>query len=95
MIDNVIHAALIMTTPVLLAALGGLINRVGGIVNIGLDSMMLAGALVAVIVAANHGNWALAVLAAGLAGACVAFLMTLTITGSMPTRSLSVSASTF
>ncbi len=80
MIDNVIHAALIMTTPVLLAALGGLINRVGGIVNIGLDSMMLAGALVAVIVAANHGNWALAVLAAGLAGACVAFLMTLTIT---------------
>lgn len=80
MIDNVIHAALIMTTPVLLAALGGLINRVGGIVNIGLDSMMLAGALVAVIVAANHGNWALAVLSAGLAGACVAFLMTLTIT---------------
>lgn len=80
MIDNVIHAALIMTTPVLLAALGGLINRVGGIVNIGLDSMMLAGALVAIIVAANHGNWALAVLSAGLAGACVAFLMTLTIT---------------
>lgn len=80
MIDNVIHAALIMTTPVLLAALGGLINRVGGIVNIGLDSMMLAGALVAVIVAANHGNWALAVLSAGLTGACVAFLMTLTIT---------------
>ena len=80
MIDNVIHAALIMTTPVLLAALGGLINRVGGIVNIGLDSMMLAGALVAVIVAANHGNWALAVLAAGFAGACVAFLLTLTIT---------------
>ncbi len=56
MIDNVIHAALIMTTPVLLAAIGGLINRVGGIVNIGLDSMMLAGALVAIIVAANHGN---------------------------------------
>jgi general nucleoside transport system permease protein len=80
MIDNVIHAALIMTTPVLLAAIGGLINRVGGIVNIGLDSMMLAGALVAVIVAANHGSWMLAVLAAGSSGALVALLMSLTIT---------------
>jgi general nucleoside transport system permease protein len=80
MIDNVIHAALIMTTPVLLAAIGGLINRVGGIVNIGLDSMMLAGALVAVIMAANDGSWVLAVLAAGLAGALVALLMSLTIT---------------
>ncbi|HWU60509.1 MAG TPA: ABC transporter permease, partial [Ensifer sp.] len=80
MIDNIIHAALIMTTPILLAAIGGLVNRVGGIVNIGLDSMMLAGALVAVIVASNHGNWAIAVLVAGLAGAGVALLMTLTIT---------------
>ena len=35
MIDNIIHAAIIMTTPVLLAALGGLVNRVGGLVNIG------------------------------------------------------------
>ena len=35
MIDPLIHAALLMTTPILLAAIGGLVNRVGGIVNIG------------------------------------------------------------
>ncbi|MCO6187545.1 ABC transporter permease [Rhizobium sp. L1K21] len=80
MIDNVIHAALVMTTPVLLAAMGGLINRIGGIVNIGLDSMMLAGALVAFIVASNNGSWPLALAAAGLSGGLVALLMTLTIT---------------
>ena len=43
MIDNVLHAAFVMTTPILLAALGGLINRIGGLVNIGLDAMMLVG----------------------------------------------------
>jgi simple sugar transport system permease protein len=80
MIDNVIHAALIMTTPVLLAALGGLINRIGGLVNIGLDSMMLFGALVGVILAANHGSWAVALLGAGLAGSVMGLLMSLIIT---------------
>ena len=80
MIDNVIHAALIMTTPVLLAALGGLINRIGGLVNIGLDSMMLVGALIGVILAANHGSWAVALLGAGLAGGLMGLLMSLIIT---------------
>ena len=80
MIDNIIHAALIMTTPVLLAALGGLINRTGGLVNIGLDSMMLVGALVGVILAAGHGSWAVALLGAGFAGASLGLLMSLTIT---------------
>lgn len=80
MIDNIIHAALIMTTPVLLAALGGLINRTGGLVNIGLDSMMLVGALVGVILAAGHGSWVVALLGAGFAGAALGLLMSLTIT---------------
>ena len=38
MIDPFIQAAILMTTPLLLAAIGGLINRVGGLVNIGLES---------------------------------------------------------
>jgi ABC-type uncharacterized transport system permease subunit len=79
-IDNVIHAALVMTTPVLLAAIGGLVNRVGGLVNIGLDSMMLSGALVGLIVAAGTGSWAAALLAAALAGAVLALAMSLVIT---------------
>ena len=49
-----------MTTPILLAAIGGLVNRIGGLVNIGLESMMLAGALVAVEVSAATGSALLA-----------------------------------
>lgn len=80
MIDNLIHAAILMTTPVLLAALGGLINRTGDIVNIGLDSSMLTGALVGLILAANHGNWFVALIGAGLAGAVMGLAMSLVIT---------------
>jgi len=63
-IDAFLHAALMMTTPILLAAIGGLVNRIGGLVNLGLESMMLAGALVAVIVSAKTGSSALATVAA-------------------------------
>ena len=80
MIDNVIFAAIVMTTPVLLAAIGGLINRVGGIVNIGLDSMMLAGALAGLIVASATGSWLPALAAAAVVGAVLGLLMSLAVT---------------
>lgn len=80
MIDNIIHAALVMTTPVLLAALGGLVNRIAGLVNIGLDSMMLAGALFGLIVAAATGSWSAALLAAFVVGGVLGLLMSLTVT---------------
>ena len=80
MIDNIIHAAIIMTTPVLLAALGGLVNRVGGLVNIGLDSMMLAGALIGIIIASTTGSWPAALLGAAIVGGILGLLMSLTVT---------------
>src|SRR5690606_20165629 len=80
MIDNVIFAAIVMTTPVLLAAIGGLVNRVGGIVNIGLDSMMLAGALAGLIVASATGSWLPALAAAAVVGAVLGLLMSLAVT---------------
>ena len=80
MIENVIYAAVVMTTPILLAAMGGLINRIGGIVNIGLDAMMLAGALFALIVASMTGSWLAALGAAALAGAVLGLLMSLAVT---------------
>lgn len=80
MIDNVIHAAFVMTTPILLAALGGLVNRIGGLVNIGLDSMMLAGALLGLIVASQTGSWSAALLVAAAAGGILGLLMSLTVT---------------
>ncbi|MDH6234036.1 ABC-type uncharacterized transport system permease subunit [Mesorhizobium soli] len=80
MIDNIIHAAFVMTTPILLAALGGLVNRIAGLVNIGLDSMMLAGALVGLMVASQTGSWPAALLAAAFIGGFLGLLMSLTVT---------------
>jgi simple sugar transport system permease protein len=79
-IDAFLHAAVTMTTPILLAALGGLINRIGGLVNLGLESMMLTGALVAVQVSAATHSAALAALAAALAGGIVGYAMSLVVT---------------
>jgi len=80
MIDAFLHAAMLMTTPILLAAIGGLVNRIGGLVNLGLESMMLAGALAAVIVSASTGSAVLATLAALAIGAAIGLAMSLIIT---------------
>lgn len=80
MIEDAVAAALVMTTPVLLAALGGLVNRVAGLVNIGLDAMMLVGALVGLLVSAGTGSWPLALLAAAAASALTGLAMGLVVT---------------
>ena len=80
MIDLFLHAAILTTTPILLAALGGLINRIGGLVNLGLESMMLAGALVAVEVSSAASSAALGTVAAGATGALIGLAMSLVIT---------------
>jgi general nucleoside transport system permease protein len=80
MIDPFIQAALLMTTPILLAAIGGLVNRIGGLVNIGLESMMLAGALVAVEISAVTGNVTAALVASALVGALIGLAMALVVT---------------
>src|SRR5215471_5117732 len=77
---GVLAAAAPATTAILLAAMGGLVNRQGGIVNIGLEPMMLIGAFVAVMVSAGTGNPILGVLAATAAGACTGLLFSWSIT---------------
>lgn len=80
MIGQVLAAATLATTPLLLAALGGLLNRRGGIVNIALEGKMLLGAIVAVLASGATGSW-VAGLAAGTAAAAIAALpFSLTIT---------------
>ncbi|MFN2629625.1 MAG: ABC transporter permease [Gaiellaceae bacterium] len=78
--QTVLTTGLLATTPILLAALGGAINREAGIVNIGLDGMMLAGAFIAVFVDWKAHNAAVACLAAMAAGALVGWLFALPIT---------------
>ena len=60
--EQIIAAGFILTTPILLAAMGGLVNRQAGIVNIGLEAKMLSGAFSAVIISSLTGSWLLAVI---------------------------------
>lgn len=78
--EQVLAATMVLTTPILLAAIGGLVNRLGGIVNIALEAKMIAGAFIAVIVCAATGSWLVAVASAAIAGALIGWLFSLTIT---------------
>ncbi|MCY4459416.1 MAG: ABC transporter permease [Albidovulum sp.] len=79
-VDQILASSIVLTTPILLAAIGGLINRQAGIVNIALDAKMLAGAFVAVIVSSVTGSWLVAVLAAAGSGALIGLFFSLAIT---------------
>ena len=80
MIGQVLAAATLAATPLLLAALGGLLNRRGGIVNIALEGKMLLGAIIAVLVSAKTGSWVVGLLAATAASAFAGLLFSLSIT---------------
>ncbi|MGQ0702355.1 MAG: ABC transporter permease [Gemmatimonadales bacterium] len=62
-------ASIRIATPLLLAALGELINERAGVINLGLEGAMLAGALAAALGALAGGPWlgAIAGVAAGVA----------------------------
>lgn len=67
-------ASIRFSTPLLGASLGEIISERAGVVNIGLEGMMLCGALGAVIGSHLTGNPMIGVLAAITAGALVALL---------------------
>jgi ABC-type uncharacterized transport system permease subunit len=68
------RAALIAATPLLLAALGGLISELSGVLNMALESMMLIGAFVAYTASDyGHSPW-VGLIAAGVAGLLVGLL---------------------
>ena len=78
--EQIIAASVVLTTPILLAAIGGLINRQGGIVNIALDAKMLAGAFAAVVISSATGSWLAAIVAAAFAGSVIGYLFSLVVT---------------
>lgn len=73
-------AAIRISTPLLLAATGELINERAGVINLGIEGGMLAGALAAAIAAAVAGPW-LGVLAALGTGILVAALFGVVVIG--------------
>jgi simple sugar transport system permease protein len=61
-------ATLTFSTPLILAALGGLFSERSGIVNIALEGMMTAGAFFAIYGSAQSGSWIVGLLFAIVAG---------------------------
>lgn len=70
-----VPAILRVSTPLILAGMGVHISAKAGVLNIGIEGMMLAGALAGVIVSALTQNVWLGLLAALLAGAVLAALL--------------------
>ncbi|MBI3763004.1 MAG: ABC transporter permease [Chloroflexi bacterium] len=72
--NDLIYATLRLATPLLFAALGGLMCERAGVINIGLEGLMLGGALAGYLVALKTGNPWLGLLAAAVAGLLAAAL---------------------
>jgi simple sugar transport system permease protein len=66
---------LVKSTPLIFAALGGVLSERSGVVNIGLEGIMIAGAFAAVCVSGATGSPILGLFAGVLAGALLAALL--------------------
>jgi len=65
---------LMYSTPLIFAALGGVMSEKSGVINIGLEGMMTFGAFAASWVAITQNNPWLGLFAGGIAGLCLALL---------------------
>jgi len=71
---QILIAAVGMGTPLLFATLGGVISERAGVINLGMEGLMLIGALVAFVVMLNTGNYFYSVAAAALASGIVSMI---------------------
>jgi len=71
----VVGLTLIKATPLIYAALGGVLSERAGVVNIGLEGILIAGAFTSVVVSGATGSPIVGALAGVIAGALVAAIL--------------------
>ena len=73
-------AALLLSVPIALAGLGGLFSERSGVVNIGLEGMMIMGAWAGGMIGTQHGPWIglMAAIIFGAVGALIHAIATIT-----------------
>ena len=74
----VLHSAILISTPLLFAATGGLYTQLAGILNIALEGMLLTGAFAAIAAVSLTGNIAVGIAAAIAASSALALLTAFT-----------------
>jgi ABC-type uncharacterized transport system permease subunit len=71
---SLLAATLRAATPLTFAAIGGIFSERSGVVNIGLEGMMLSGAFFGIAVVGWTGQWEIGIFAAMAAGGLLAFI---------------------
>ncbi|MDX6744189.1 ABC transporter permease [Actinocorallia sp. A-T 12471] len=74
LVADFLNSGIRLSTPILFAAIASLISARAGILNLAIESKVLAGAFVGVLTAAAFGLWA-GIAAAALTGALIGLLM--------------------
>ena len=74
LIFSLIFATIRQAAPILITAIGGMFSEVCGVINIGLEGMMLMGAFTSAVVSYYTGSWALGILAGAICGGLMAFI---------------------
>ena len=67
-------AAIISGTPLIFAGIGGVIGERSGVLNLGMEGMMLIGAVGAFLINSDTGSPTISFIAAGIAGALLALI---------------------